>query len=233
MKKIIAFLFIFLLISVTDLTATPFYADEIIYEVSGDQMDGMLISIEFDDQGEGAVNAIWKSNGVNSGGVSGDDWSLTFVGADTWSAEYYWKLYSEHVIRKLTINALAGSTVFDIIYSQVDWPSTAGSECGWWEANDLTGSNSSGVSIISGQTVGWNFIDDVALSNTWPNGGLGDLYGTLVLTFLSPIAFPENNMFKFQLDTDHAVVPEPTTFILLGTGVISIIGACSKRKTKL
>ncbi len=76
------------------------------YQTYGDMMDGMQVTAN------GSDTAVWADTGAGAGAASGSGWSLAQSG-DTFSSA--WTLTSDISLNSLTVDALLGRTVFDMI----------------------------------------------------------------------------------------------------------------------
>jgi hypothetical protein len=196
------------------------------YTVGGSDMNGMRVTVNF--QTGSSETAIWKTTGTDSGAASGTGWSLSFDGPDTWKYGASWSFISDDAVSSLSIDALTGGTVFDIYYKP---ELTPGSKLGWFSL-DLTNDNApsppsdnpNGSVSFANYSVGYDFENPVALVGQLP---YDDLFANVTLTFNAPQSFTQTDPFQFQLDTD-AVVPEPTTLLLLGLGLLGLAGIGSK-----
>lgn len=176
----------------------------------GDAMAGMVIGATFGD-GDSAT-CIWAAGAAGSGGCSGigttatNTFSLNLTG-DSFNSN--WVLSAGgRLVSSLTINSLAGSTVFDIVPTS--------------PANSTPGSAEGAA--VNGTTVG-NFNGVGAYSNRIQigvNPAVGDLYGLLTITFNGPVGSA-----SFIADTDSVGlpggVPEPSSIALLlgGLGILA------------
>jgi len=210
-------------------------ADVEEFSTLGGMMEGMIVTATYQN-GDG-VEATWvgeideygyahaKEPHPNSGFR---EFKLSYTG-DTWY-DFNWEFaeLAKGSLQKLTINALAGNTVFDIYdYEQGleedEAPiNTLGSRRGYaFELEDPDFADQYDVSVT--------YKDLVAVGG---NDAVGDLYGTLEINFGEKfVAGNGTGSFKFKADTDNIVpIPEPGTVFLLGLGVLGLLGYARKRK---
>nr|NJM04200.1 PEP-CTERM sorting domain-containing protein [Desulfobacula sp.] len=210
------------------------------FAVKANDMDGMAVTITFSDGS--TAQQLWDDIGGDSSGVSGvqgDEWSLIneryYPGYD--DTMMNWWTLSGTDISSITINAVSAGIVFDIITSSFG---TFDSRQGWWDANDKSGTASSGGgylaynanggyyyidnSATNGIAFSWSFSDEIEVTGqTQPNPL--DVWGALTLTFASGFT----GDLIFSLDTDTSAVPEPATMVLFGLGLLGISVAGRKR----
>ncbi|MBY0375810.1 MAG: PEP-CTERM sorting domain-containing protein [Bryobacteraceae bacterium] len=183
------------------------------FSTLGDQMGGMQISVTFD--GGDIATCTWAATGVGAGGCSGtgassdnNAFNLNLTG-DTFSSNWNFTA-TGRLATSLTINAILGNTVFDIIATDPA-NSTPGSAEGL-ALNGTTPGTPTGSGIYS------NVIAVGA------NSAVGDLYGALTITFSGGVASA-----TFLADTDTVGlpgnggdVPEPSTYALIAVGAALI-----------
>ena len=191
------------------------------FSTYGGMMAGMLVTATYVD--ENGETQVWQKVTNEYGVAEGDGFELSYSG-DTWY-NFNWDLESlgQLGIVKLTIDGLAGNTVFDIYdydqkYEEGEAPelNTMGSRRGYaFEYNEQT---------YSDYTIKATYSDLIAVGD---NAAVGDLYGTLEITFDPALS----GSFSFKADTDNIVpIPEPGTLLLLGLGVLGLLGYAKKRK---
>ncbi len=219
------------------------------YKVSGGDMDGMQVTVSYGDGSQDTE--IWSDNDSTTtnpydGGATGTaGWALSFDGEDTYSGTDSWLFSSGSTgISAITIDAFSGGVVFDILSIAYDanpdltWPidtakDTPNSSWGYWQGNGTSGEDTFGyIKIEDNLWYKWEFLNEVAIIGD-SDGANGDVFGALSITFLdgedgAPTLF-QNNSFEFLLDTDFAVVPEPSTMLLFGLGLLGI-GAIGRKK---
>lgn len=197
-------------------------------DMTGAGMDGMVVIADFSDGTSEAK--LWEDIDPSSGGVFGTGWSLTesgdtFGGIWTLTRDY---TYQARELTRIWIDALTGGSVFDTGFvgelgveydiSLVDEFGTDGSALGW--TLDLQ-------SAPSNLDIDVTYSDAVALIGQDP---VGDIFRYLEIDFTNPGGFAAGDTLTFIADTDK-VVPEPSTLLLLGSGLIGVI-AFRRRRTK-
>ncbi len=184
------------------------------YSTSGDMMDGMSVTAYF--SAGGSQTLAWADTGLGAGGVTGTDWSLSQSG-DTFSNS--WSLSSTVSLTGLVIDGAPGDTIFDITWDT--YPGTPGSASGRTFTTAYTGDLTATYRNLLG--VGGN-------------APVGDLYTMLELDF-GTAGFLNN--LTFIADTDNAEyagdivpsVPEPSTFLLFGGGLLGL-GYLGRKRMK-
>lgn len=159
------------------------------FSTDGSMMSGMRITASFLDGTSQSL--IWGATGPQSGGVFGNDWSLTQSG-NTYPqslrslADYAWTLSNYGLgITSLVIDAIPGNTVFDNVFAPAIV--TPGSAEGWYFQPI------SGVAPTSHA-----YSDPIDIS-------AGDLFGKLSLYW--PGGF--TGVMQFIADTDSGTTHDP------------------------
>jgi hypothetical protein len=182
---------------------------------NGNLMSGMQVTAIF---AGGSQTLNWGSTGPASGGVFGNGWSLTQSG-DTF-ANNPWTLTSTIQLTSLTINALAGNTVFDRTFGNN--PGTPGSG-GGRSVSSLTGDGPFQVNALYSAPVGLN-----------NNNPVGDLFGSLNLTFgitnVPGISANYTGTLTFRADTDLVAVPEPSAIALSSLAMLALSSTFRRRR---
>lgn len=196
----------------------------------GDTMAGMEISVLFDNGM--TESATWTTKGSKSGFAAGTGWSLAIDNGSTYInsthfSPWIFAVDAETTIAQITIDAGIGNTVFDAVKTYasdpVNYPNTAGSESGspfsYYNSLDLFDT----AALYSGP---------VALIGEAP---VGDIYRYLTLDFGIGI---NDATVQFSADTDTLTgelspVPEPSTMLLLGSGILGVTGAMRRKRKKV
>lgn len=193
------------------------------FQTFGDDMVGMVVTANFSNSASETL--IWTATGAGSGGVNGSLFSLDLSG-DTFSTGTDWNLLNKNpagVLTKLTINAGAGDTVFDIDPSSLG---TVGS--GFGRAFEERSAPLTG-------TISALYSNPVQLSGDTP---VGDLYAMLMADFtdLTAGGLLFDSLFAFGADTDNLSisgdlrqVPLPAAMPLL-LAALSALALFSRRR---
>lgn len=181
------------------------------FGTTGDLMAGMSLTAYFSNNTSETVT--WLDLGGLSGGATGTGWSL-FETGDTWDQN--WTLTSTGAqIDRLFIDGGVGDTVFDTYFGGVT--GTTGS---------ALGKNFSVTGGLGAYDITATYRDAVALTG---NAAVGDLFRYLDIDFTTSAFGSGTTTLTFITDTDNlkfggdiAAVPEPSTYILLGSGLMGL-----------
>ncbi len=227
------------------------------FAVSSQDMDGMGVDITFENGSvstswasmgtgkSGAEGTGWSiTNTKDPDPLYEDDTML-----NAWTLNNDATQNSElGGITRLTINGITAGIVFDIINSIDVFDDTPDSMNGWWDGNLGLGASNSGfgnffsnsttpgsffldgswrddgTATDTGTAFDWFFSEDIVVKGS-PQTDPLDVWGVFTLNFANPFSGELN----FDLDTDAASVPEPSTILLLGFGLLGLTAMGRKR----
>lgn len=196
------------------------------FTTGADDMAGMAVRVTY---GDGTTeDKIWMTTGIDTGGATGSDWSLTMSGSTSFSAPWVFT-YSgdsnDSGIKRLSINGRPGDTVFDAILDPMNTPDSA--------RGGSVGDNANGTTVDApaATAVTATYSDRLLLNNVFYD----DLY--TVLTFDFDEFLDLDSSFTFTSDTDNVKVagditqvPEPASLALFGLGMLAMVA--SGRRTR-
>ena len=180
---------------------------------TGQDMVGMSITAFFSNGTTQQI--IWGVTGPGTGGALGSSWQLTQAGN---TIDFDWTLTNSTAlnITRLLIDAGSGNAVFDAIETPPGTP------------NSGLGFPFTETSAVGAFSILPTYRDVVALKGNLP---VGDIFRLLDLRFTNPEGFAPGNSLTFLADTDRlgfagdiAPVPEPGTFVLLTTALVTMLG---------
>ncbi len=191
------------------------------YSTYGDDMDGMGVTARFDDASSETV--YWADTGLGAGAASGTNWSLSESG-DTFGSDWSLTNSTGQSMTSLFIDAGLGDTVYDIDTGDYG---TTGSALGW--TFEATG-GSTDLAITA------TYIDAVMLDGS--SGPVGDLWRCLDIAFTNSEGFYHGASLTYITDTDNLElagdirpIPEPTSVLLLGVGLIGLAGKRLRKRS--
>jgi len=197
------------------------------------QMAGMIVSWRF--TGGATISQAWRDLGGGFFGVSGmNGFGLRMITTGT-TFSNNWELTNggQQRLDFIQMRGAPGRTLFDC-----GWTGTACENTGGGGSEGTVGSSTG----WSHQQTGGTFAGTVlgTYSNRVGLGAapdVGDLFESLLITFRDGMA--ANGTYTFRADTDNSpsgqdiptpTVPEPSTYLLMGTGLIGLFSLRRKMK---
>lgn len=182
------------------------------FMTTGSLMDGMQVTACF--SGIGCETRAWADLGAGSGGVTGTGWGLSLTG-DSFGGDWQFDFTdSPGQLQTLLLDGRGALTIFDRTFGGAE--GTLGSARGLDWTSALGGNTTINVTFLDPTTVGG------ALA-------VGDLFQQVFVNFGD--TGPRID-FTFQQDTDNdsrLQVPEPSTLLLLGLGMLAFAGVHRRR----
>ncbi len=196
-----------------------------------DMMVGMSVEVTWGNLS--TTDFTWSSPGGLAGGVSDSNgFTLGSIG-DSFSSSWALAPNNTYVINSIFIDAGTGGTVFDV------WSGSTGTP------NSANGHPFSVTSITGNFDITATYSGGVQIGSAAP---VGDLYRYLNIDFTSTAInvlggnyqgyFGANDLLSFRADTDNLElgeidpVPEPSTMLLMGAGILGLVAYNRKRFNK-
>ncbi|MCO7225809.1 PEP-CTERM sorting domain-containing protein [Pleionea sp. CnH1-48] len=193
------------------------------YTTSGDDMNGMQITVQFSNGSSETVSFDSGVDGDNFGSATGSDWTLSFSGGSTFSSNWDFNNATTLDVAALIIDGRPGDTLFDYLYTFDSTPDSARGGPG----------NPSGPTHVSSSqnnlSAHFGYSNQVSLNDTF----YGDLYTTLTVSFGNYLT--SGNTFTFRTDTDNVKVvgditpvPTPGTLAIFALGLLGLAARKSR-----
>ena len=201
---------------VTDTSAVTTIPGLTGFSTSGAQMDGLKVTANFTGFSQ---TLSWADTSADSGGVTGDGWSLG-VSGNTYSAAWQFNIMAGRgALQSLVLDASGPQqvTVFDTFFGGAEG------------TPDSASGKSFQFSSCSGCDATARYSNAVAIA---PAAPVGDLFHTLAVNFANG---GRTGSFSFFQDTDNdarlttGFVPEPGSLPLFGLALLAI-GAVVRRR---
>lgn len=208
------------IVGASDTTIEHEVAEVLTFQVDGDDMSGMVVSVTFADSSTDM--AIWGTTAVGAGAATSAGWSLSLSG-DTFFGGENWVLSntSGMGITGFSIKAEIAGVVFDNVAGS---NGTEGSSDG-----RLFDAGTSDDALVGTAT----FTHAISVTNPHLGVHQGDLFGILdVLITQGEIPSSSASTFTFRADTDliSQAVPEASQVVALSlVGLLMCGGAWWKR----
>ncbi len=213
--------------SITFDNGTPYEAVALTgFTTSGAQMTGMVVTATFADGS--TSQGSWQDLGGGLHGVRINGlFSISFAsGGDTFSGNWTATNLGNQGLRSLRLSGSEGRTIFDAVAGETGTPGSA-------NGNPL-------------ETVGGSYDGDVTgrysnIFNLTGDAAVGDLWEELLISFTTGTGLEAQGTYVFRADTDNSpfdqpppgpVVPEPSTYVLMATGLAGLAALGRRRGTR-
>lgn len=188
------------------------------FDTHGSMMSGMSVTAIFGNSL--TETRSWATTGLESGGVSGNSWSLGLMG-DSYNQYWNFQNRTDFSLTRLILDGAPGFTVFDL-YLDGDTGTT----------NSMRGRDFEFSLVSFDVTATYSKPVGVAGSLPYDSGDPDlpphDLWQVLTVDFGNGIS----QDFKFRQDTDNDTrrIPEPGSLALLSAGLLGL-GFTRRRKS--
>ncbi|MCU0650373.1 MAG: PEP-CTERM sorting domain-containing protein [Gemmatimonadaceae bacterium] len=203
------------------------------FQTSGAQMVGMRVTATFVDASIFQDN--WRDLGGGNHGASVAGRFRLSMGSTDDSFSSNWTLANLATggpgLRSLRIEGREGRTLFDVCWTNplncdTNVEGTPGSANGW-TLESTGGTYAGGVTGL--------YTNRVSVGG---NAAVGDLWEELNIRFDAPVGLTGGQTYLFRADTDNSrfdapppqIVPEPSTYALLATGLAGLTAVARRRR---